>query len=124
MSLKNTSLDKSCNFCTSDHDTNQPNGFKLVFPEVTYRLYPNSFEDFYSWSNAFHKAAVILGKSEVCFWKLSIFIMTLREALGRLPLNIKRKLLDFEACVLVGWLVNTLASQPIRKCALTLAPPL
>ena len=29
-------------------------------------------------------------------------------------LNIKTKMFDFEAHVLIGWLANALASQPIR----------
>ena len=31
--------------------------------------------------------------------------------------TVKTKMVDFEVCVLIGWLANTLASQPIRTCA-------
>ena len=41
----------------------------------------------------------------------AVYILTIRK-IGHL--NIKTKIFDFEARVLIGWLANTLASQPIR----------
>ena len=43
-----------------------------------------------------------------------IYILAVRKV-GRL--YIKMKMFYFEARVVIGWLVNTLASQPIRKRA-------
>ena len=48
----------------------------------------------------------------------SITILAVRiRKVGRLNYNIKTKIFDFEARDLIGWLANTLASQPIRTYA-------
>ena len=56
--------------------------------------------------------------SEVCFWSCVIPLKVPTENILAVRkkgnLNIKTKMFDFEVRVLIGWLANTLDSQPIR----------
>ena len=97
--------------------------------EITYLLLNKSFLAFIIWMTLISQSFCLLTikQQTFCFtinidnifmikrrdcWFISILAV---RKVGHL--NIKTKMFDFEARVLIGWLANTLASQPIRTHA-------